>query len=473
MAAALVRAFGNPGAATAVDHAASEGANGTPFNNNFVNNSWDRLKERDPKSPANPDRPRAYLNFVLFDEDFNLVEGSSGVKQVAATPDELQTLAQDNVIMEKSGFLYVYTSNETQQDVFFDNVTVALAGTPVLEETHYYPFGLAINGLSEQQAIGEANNFKYNGKELQTKEFTTGTGLEWHDYGARMYDAQIGRWHVGDPLGEKGRRWSPYNYAFDNPIRFIDPDGMWPDWPSLEDLKRGVKAVSGAVGGFVVGTIDNATGGSFRSAIAGSVNDPSVASGWNLGLDAADLSAIHGGRGAQIGGAVMMKGGVGLTVASGGLAVEVSVPVVAGGAGLVIGGTIFNVNGTNNLVSGNGRVNVNALQPDQASKEGVPGGNEPGERYEHSTYSRDNNNNVYKYEEWKPNERNPNNFDTKKRFDGGKPNGEAGAPHNGIPTPHMNQKKDANGNKIPGGVRPPLMGEFPRNSRFPWLLSQP
>ncbi|MGE7774242.1 DUF6443 domain-containing protein [Chitinophaga sp. NPDC101104] len=225
MAAALIRAFGNPGSGARELHGADENANGTPFGNNFINDGWQRLVNRESKDQSNPERPKAYLNFVLFDEQFNLVEGSSGVKQVAAQPDELQTLAADNVVMEQSGFLYVYTSNETQQDVFFDNVTVVLAGTPVLEETHYYPFGLVMNGLSDKQAIGAENRMKYNGKELQTKEFTTGTGLEWYDYGARMYDQQLGRWHVIDALSEEYKSWSPYNYTLNNPLKFIDPDG--------------------------------------------------------------------------------------------------------------------------------------------------------------------------------------------------------------------------------------------------------
>jgi len=179
-------------------------------------------------------KPNAYLNWILLDNQFNYVPAGSGALQVnnygTTSGGALQTpLAMSGVAMPKSGYLYIYVSNATPGwDVFFDNLSVKTYSGPMLEENHYYPYGLTMAGISDKalKSPYPKNKFLYNGKELQNQEFSDGSGLEEYDFGARMQDPQLGVWHGIDPVCDLSRRWSPYNYTYDNPIRFIDPDGM-------------------------------------------------------------------------------------------------------------------------------------------------------------------------------------------------------------------------------------------------------
>ena len=95
------------------------------------------------------------------------------------------------------------------------NNRVVISSTGTVEETnHYYPFGEVFAATNNVQP------YKYNGKEFDNKN-----GLNWYDYGARHYDAALGRFVSVDPLAEEYSSTSPYGYCLNDPIRFVDPDG--------------------------------------------------------------------------------------------------------------------------------------------------------------------------------------------------------------------------------------------------------
>ncbi|MBL3550544.1 DUF6443 domain-containing protein [Chryseobacterium sp. KMC2] len=143
-------------------------------------------------TPIDPVRPRWILDFVPTSEGF--------------------------YSFTENRYIYQYKDHLGNARVSF---TKGSAGAlDITDINDYYAFGLnhigGIKGL-----LGGYSSYKYNGKELQE------TGM--YDYGARMYMADIGRWGVIDLKGAEFPAWSPYNYSLNNPIRFIDPDGMAPN----------------------------------------------------------------------------------------------------------------------------------------------------------------------------------------------------------------------------------------------------
>ena len=128
----------------------------------------------------------------------------NGVQKLLLTDEGYVTLSDNK---------YHYYLKDHQGN---NRVVINQSGT-VEETNHYYPFGGVF------ASAGNAQPYKYNGKEYDGKK-----GLNWYDYGARMYDAALGRFMTVDPLAEKYYPMSPYGYCLNNPIKFIDADGRLP-----------------------------------------------------------------------------------------------------------------------------------------------------------------------------------------------------------------------------------------------------
>lgn len=184
-----------------------------------------------PQSGSGGSMPKAYLNIIFFDEQFKFVAQHSEAVQITTkgsgqTITRIEGSAKEAV---KNGYAYIYVSNESNNFVYFDNFQVTHDRGPIIEETHYYPFGLTMSGISSKALAfgGSENKRKFNGgNELQNKEFSDGSGLEMYDASNRFYDAQIGRFHQIDPLANLSDNWSTYAFASNNPILRNDPLGL-------------------------------------------------------------------------------------------------------------------------------------------------------------------------------------------------------------------------------------------------------
>ncbi len=106
----------------------------------------------------------------------------------------------------------------------------------IVSAQDYYPYG----EILRQYTLGSGANDKYKFTE---KERDTETNYDY--FGARYYDSELGRWLQVDPLADKYPGWSPYNYTLNNPLRFIDQDGMAPIGPGAVMAAAGALKIAG------------------------------------------------------------------------------------------------------------------------------------------------------------------------------------------------------------------------------------
>jgi RHS repeat-associated protein len=170
--------------------------------------------------PYDNAKPKAYLNWILFDNQFNYVASNSGVQQAQPGASK-QALVAPLQTIAKNGYLYVYVSNESQQDVYFDDLNVKHYTGPLVQEQSYYPFGLQMAGISDKALNKLSSQYKFNGGVELEEEF----GVNLYSTFFRQYDPQLGRFSGVDILSEATYGLNPYQFGGNNPVIFNDPTG--------------------------------------------------------------------------------------------------------------------------------------------------------------------------------------------------------------------------------------------------------
>lgn len=174
-------------------------------------------------SNTTSNKPRAFLNVLFFDERFNFIAENSQSFQVGNGTNN-GSIVEGGIQAPKNGFVYVFLSNESTEPVYFDNLKINHIRGQIVEESHYYAFGLKIGSISSKKM---ASTFEgsLNVKEGYQGEYSDfEEELNYNDFPLRTYDPQIGRWLQQDLYDEFS---SPYVGMGNDPINNIDPTGGW------------------------------------------------------------------------------------------------------------------------------------------------------------------------------------------------------------------------------------------------------
>ncbi|HTE31897.1 MAG TPA: hypothetical protein VK666_16060, partial [Chryseolinea sp.] len=143
----------------------------------------------DDHDDGNDDAPKAYLNWLVFDNDYNLIPSQSSYKQISTAgreygQDGSHDLLETELAISESGYVYLYVSNDHYElegevlEVYFDDFRIEHIKSPVIQSEDFYPFGLSFNSFNRENSL--INKYLYNGKEKQDA-----LDLGWFDYGAR------------------------------------------------------------------------------------------------------------------------------------------------------------------------------------------------------------------------------------------------------------------------------------------------
>ena len=199
----------------------------SPYSSNNALQNFTNTDNENDKAMAN--RPKAYLNYVLMDTAMQFIKGGAlRVGEMDGKNPEWKNLAQNDIEATKAGYILVYISSEDAPtadlnagNVYFDNMVIITNEGPVMEENHYYPFGLLMQPISTSGSGRLQNKYKFQGQ-----EFNDDLGVDFYEFKFRQHDPQIGRFTQVDPLSDKFAYNSTYAFSENQVTSSIELEGL-------------------------------------------------------------------------------------------------------------------------------------------------------------------------------------------------------------------------------------------------------